>query len=173
MKLFVLQMRMEKDDSTVLSVMVMFITPGKWPTSGVCRNLTRNFNFETVKVTKDMSSTVSSNQEDSSEVLHGSPQSIGDDSSDDAVKTKPKCLIVCTGSVATLKVPELVVELSEYFDVMVACTGNSCFFLEKSMTYNPDAWNKFELLGGWNLVLKDEDGEQNIHVYSSTKYIYQ
>jgi hypothetical protein len=111
-----------------------------------------------------MSGTISSSnqEEDSSTVQHGSPKIIGDDSND-ASKTKPKCLIGCTGSVATLKVPELVVELSEHFDVMVACTGNASFFLEKSMTYNPDAWNKFELLGGWNLVLKDEDGKQNKH----------
>lgn len=113
-------------------------------------------------------STISSSHEDTPAVIHGSPQSVGDDSDDAAkINTKPKCLIGCTGSVATLKVPELVVELSELFDVMVACTGNASFFLEKSMTYNPDAWNKFELLGGWNLVLKDEDGEQNIHVMYS------
>jgi hypothetical protein len=108
-----------------------------------------------------------SQEEDSSAVLNGSPKSIGDDSDNDS-KTKHKCLIGCTGSVATLKVPELVVELSEHFDVMVACTGNASFFLEKSMTYNPDAWNKFELLGGWNLVLKDEDGKQNMHALLCT-----
>jgi phosphopantothenoylcysteine decarboxylase len=71
--------------------------------------------------------------------------------------TKPKLLIGCTGSVATLKIPELVAELSATFEIMIICTANSCFFLEKSEVYNESAWLKFEAAGGWNLVLKDED----------------
>ncbi|KAJ1432808.1 flavoprotein [Ochromonadaceae sp. CCMP2298] len=71
--------------------------------------------------------------------------------------SKPKCLIGCTGSVATLKIPELVAELSPHFEIMIICTTNSSFFLEKSELYNEQAWKKFEAAGGWNLVLKDED----------------
>lgn len=69
----------------------------------------------------------------------------------------PKCLIACSGSVATLKVPELVAELSLHFEVMVICTSSAAFFLEKSQVYNESAWKRFEVAGGWNLVLKDED----------------
>lgn len=69
----------------------------------------------------------------------------------------PKCLIACSGSVATLKIPELVAELSPHFEVMVLCTSSAAFFLEKSQLYNESAWKRFELAGGWNLVLKDED----------------
>lgn len=70
---------------------------------------------------------------------------------------KPKCLIGCSGSVAALKVPELVAELSLHFEVMIICTQSASFFLEKSQAYNFDAWKRFEIVGGWNLVLKDED----------------
>lgn len=69
----------------------------------------------------------------------------------------PKCLIACSGSVATLKIPELVAELSPHFEVMIICTTSASFFLEKSQLYNEGAWKRFELAGGWNLVLKDED----------------
>lgn len=70
---------------------------------------------------------------------------------------RPKCLIACSGSVATLKIPELVADLSLHFDVMIICTNSAGFFLERSSLYNEDAWRRFELVGGWNLVLKDED----------------
>jgi len=70
---------------------------------------------------------------------------------------KPKCLIGCSGSVASLKVPELVAELSPHFEIMILCTQNACFFLERAENYNPESWKKFELAGGWHLVLKDED----------------
>ena len=69
----------------------------------------------------------------------------------------PKCLIACSGSVATLKIPELVAELSLHFEVMIICTTSAAFFLEKAQVYNEVAWKKFEIAGGWNLVLKDED----------------
>jgi phosphopantothenoylcysteine decarboxylase len=69
----------------------------------------------------------------------------------------PKVLIACSGSVATLKVPELVAELVPHFEVMVILTSSASFFLEKAQEYNESAWKKFEAAGGWNLVLKDED----------------
>lgn len=69
----------------------------------------------------------------------------------------PKCLIACSGSVATLKIPELVAELTPHFEVMIICTSSAAFFLEKSEEYNEGAWKRFELAGGWNMVLKDED----------------
>lgn len=70
---------------------------------------------------------------------------------------RPKCLIACSGSVATLKIPELVADLSLHFEVMIICTNSAAFFLERSSLYNEEAWRRFELAGGWNLVLKDED----------------
>ena len=69
----------------------------------------------------------------------------------------PKCLIACSGSVATLKIPELAAELSQHFEIMIICTNGASFFLEKAQAYNEEAWGRFEAIGGWNLVLKDED----------------
>lgn len=74
-----------------------------------------------------------------------------------ASNVKPKVLIGCSGSVASLKVPELVAELSQHFQVMVIATQNSHFFLEKSELYNADAWQRFESVGGWDVVLYDSD----------------
>jgi len=83
----------------------------------------------------------------------------------------PKCLIACSGSVATLKIPELVAELSLHFEVMIICTTSAAFFLEKAQVYNEDAWKKFEIAGGWNLVLKDEDEWQMWNTIGA-KFLY-
>lgn len=86
-----------------------------------------------------------------------SVSTLGSESAVNARSKVPKVLIACSGSVATLKIPELVAELSVHFEVMVICTSSAAFFLEKSQVYNEGAWRKFELAGGWNMVLKDED----------------
>ena len=71
--------------------------------------------------------------------------------------TKPRLLIGCSGSVASVKIPDLVSELSDRFDVLVVATKNSLHFLSKSKEYNPEAWDRFEKVGGNSLVLVDED----------------
>jgi hypothetical protein len=78
-------------------------------------------------------------------------------SGSDVSSHRPKCLIACSGSVATLKVPELVAELSQEYEVMIICTANSYFFLEKAEFYNAAAWQRFEFAGGLGLVLRDSD----------------
>lgn len=70
---------------------------------------------------------------------------------------KPRCLLACSGSVATVKVPELAVRLSEYFEVLIVCTNNAMFFLQRAEAYNPTMWYQFLNIGGMDLVLEDKD----------------
>lgn len=70
---------------------------------------------------------------------------------------KPHCLLACSGSVATVKIPELAVRLSQYFEVLIVCTQNAMFFLMRSEAYNPSMWQKFLAIGGMDLVLEDKD----------------
>lgn len=63
------------------------------------------------------------------------------------VKTKKRILIGCSGSVATVKLPELVTELiKKEFEVKVILTRNSFFFFERSKDYNNEKWIEFERL---------------------------
>ena len=56
-----------------------------------------------------------------------------------------------------MKIPELVVQLSYEYNVFVACTEKAIFFLDKAEKYNSFWWEKFVALGGWKMVLIDED----------------
>lgn len=85
---------------------------------------------------------------------------------------KPRCLIGCSGSVATLKVPSIVNELADCFEVVLVCTNNSYFFLNKAVQYDRISWAKFEELGGLNLVYRDDNewdqwdkiGDEVVHI---------
>lgn len=79
-----------------------------------------------------------------------------DASSTSPVK-RPRCLLACSGSVATVKVPELAVRLSSTFDVLIVATQNAMFFLKRAETYNPTVWQQFQAIGGFDLVLEDSD----------------
>ena len=70
---------------------------------------------------------------------------------------RPRILIGCSGSVASLKLPQLVVALAESYEVLVVCTQNAGFFLQRARSYNPTIWAAFERIGGWNLILQDSD----------------
>lgn len=70
---------------------------------------------------------------------------------------RPRCLLACSGSVATVKVPELAVRLSSSFDVLIIATQNAMFFLKRAETYNPIVWQQFQAIGGFDLVLEDSD----------------
>lgn len=87
-------------------------------------------------------------------------------------KGRKRCVIGCSGSVATIKVPELVVKLATQYDILVVATEHARFFLEKAQGYNPKVWDQFIALGGMNLVLEDKDewtmwskmGEDVLHI---------
>lgn len=68
-------------------------------------------------------------------------------------------LICCSGSVATLKVPEIAVELSknEFLDFRIICSKASLHFLKNAKLYNPAIWKQFEACGGLKLVFTDEE----------------
>lgn len=72
-------------------------------------------------------------------------------------------LICCSGSVASLKVPEIAVELSKNrsIDFRIICSKKSLHFLNKSSIYSNIIWKKFIDIGGMNLIFHDED-EWNI-----------
>jgi phosphopantothenoylcysteine decarboxylase len=76
--------------------------------------------------------------------------------------TKKNCLLGCSGSVATLKVPELAIELNRRgYNVIIVCTEKSKFFLNKAKDYNSSIWQAFEEIGGNRLVLEDKDEWQD------------
>jgi Flavoprotein len=58
-----------------------------------------------------------------------------------------KILLGVTGSVAAVKSPEIAVVLCEKgCDVCVLLSAGGLNFWEKSSTYNPEAWGRFEQL---------------------------
>ncbi|ETI40642.1 hypothetical protein, variant [Phytophthora nicotianae CJ01A1] len=75
------------------------------------------------------------------------------------------CVLLCaSGSVATVKVPEIAVRLSETAEVCVVLTKSADFFLQRAKDYNEAAWEEFhaatQLSGGGKgriVVVRDED----------------
>ncbi|GMF29841.1 unnamed protein product [Phytophthora lilii] len=54
-----------------------------------------------------------------------------------------RVLLCASGSVATIKVPEIAVRLSETADVCVVLTKAADFFLQRAKDYNAPAWAEF------------------------------
>lgn len=82
----------------------------------------------------------------------------------DTEDMRPRVLLCASGSVATVKVPEIAVRLSETAEVCVVLTKAADFFLQRAKNYNPLAWEKFcaatQLPGGDQgriVVVRDED----------------
>ncbi|CAK4071357.1 unnamed protein product [Aphanomyces euteiches] len=69
--------------------------------------------------------------------------------------TRPRILLAASGSVATVKVPELAVKLSAVADVRIVLTKAATFFLAKASAYNPDMYEQFQTLQ--LEILHDED----------------
>lgn len=68
-------------------------------------------------------------------------------------------LLCCSGSVATLKVPELVVKLTEskLFNIRIVCSKSSLHFLDNAKLYNLAMWRQFVSIGGMKLVFTDKE----------------
>jgi phosphopantothenoylcysteine decarboxylase len=80
------------------------------------------------------------------------------DRSTRAIKAKKyKCLIGCSGSVATLKLPELAVLLSHDYEILIVMTNHAKDFLNKAKEYNESIWNEFLEIDGLNLLFDDND----------------
>ncbi|CAH0489978.1 unnamed protein product [Peronospora farinosa] len=56
---------------------------------------------------------------------------------------KPHVLLCASGSVATIKVPEIAVRLSETAEVCVVLTKSADFFLQRAQDYDAIAWAEF------------------------------
>ncbi|CAH0477254.1 unnamed protein product [Peronospora belbahrii] len=56
---------------------------------------------------------------------------------------KPRVVLGASGSVATIKVPEIAVRLSETTEVCVVLTKSADFFLQRAKDYNAIAWTRF------------------------------
>lgn len=85
---------------------------------------------------------------------------------------RPRVLIGCSGSVAAVKIPEMVIALAHNYEVLVICSSNASFFLNKAEEYNPDAWREFMSIGGYDFILQDSDewemwnklGDEVLHI---------
>lgn len=63
-----------------------------------------------------------------------------------------------SGSVAALKVPEIVAELATFSEVRIVLSSFAAsHFLNRSEAYNNNAWDRFVRLGGYNLIVSDAD----------------
>lgn len=72
---------------------------------------------------------------------------------------KKNLIIACTGSVATVKIPELVVKLSHSFNIKLIVTNASKHFLGVSVAYNKDMFLCF-------LQLLSDDSLKKIQSFS-------
>lgn len=62
---------------------------------------------------------------------------------------KFKILLCFSGSVATVKVPQIYLELSKFATVkMIASSNAALFFLKASKEYKPHIWEAFVAAGG-------------------------
>jgi len=69
-------------------------------------------------------------------------------------------LLCCSGSVATVKIPEIVTKIAALgrVKIRILCSSKAAYhFLEKSKEYNNKYYNKFIKLGGYNLIIDDDD----------------
>jgi 3-oxoacyl-[acyl-carrier-protein] synthase III len=71
---------------------------------------------------------------------------------------KPNILVCCSGSVATLKIPEIVVSLHTWANVLVVCSPTAKHFLDKSGEYNPNIYQDFlKIKDTENILITDAD----------------
>lgn len=75
-----------------------------------------------------------------------------------STNSKKNILLCISGSVATIKVPELVIKLHNSYNVRILCSSsNSLHFLSKSKEYNSEYYELFEQIGGLNLIVTDTE----------------
>nr|CCA25083.1 phosphopantothenoylcysteine decarboxylase putative [Albugo laibachii Nc14] len=53
---------------------------------------------------------------------------------------RPRILLAASGSVATVKIPEIIVRLHGFADVTVVLTQSTKFFFHRAKNYNPSIW---------------------------------
>lgn len=71
---------------------------------------------------------------------------------------KPRVLLCFSGSVATVKVPELVNRIRQFADIRLVPSGQRALhFLDRCPHYNAEQWQAFVSQGGLDLVVTDDD----------------
>ena len=74
----------------------------------------------------------------------------------DISKGKPRILLCFSGSVATVKVPELFLQLSKVATVkLIASSDAATYFLHASKSYKPEIWDQFLAAGGDKAVIPE------------------
>lgn len=74
----------------------------------------------------------------------------------DTGQSKPRILLCFSGSVATVKIPELYLELSKVATVkLLASSHAATFFLDASKNYKPDIWEQFLAVGGDKRIIPE------------------
>ena len=69
-------------------------------------------------------------------------------------------LICVSGSVAAMKIPELVVKLYNHAYIRIVCTKSALFFIKNASNYEPVVWNEFNYLYG-NMIRKCNTNNTN------------
>lgn len=73
-------------------------------------------------------------------------------------ENRPRILLCCSGSVATVKIPEIVNSLYSFSEIRILYTSSApLHFLARASTYNPENWKKFVRNGGMNMFISDYD----------------
>ncbi len=74
-------------------------------------------------------------------------------------RRRPRVLLAATGSVATVKVPELAARLAAHAEVRVVLTAAARHFWDRAPTYDPAAWAAYQQVAGADgiPVLEDKD----------------
>jgi phosphopantothenoylcysteine decarboxylase len=71
-------------------------------------------------------------------------------------QSRDRVLLCFSGSVASVKIPELYIALSTIASVkMVASSEAALFFLRAAKQYNPAAWKEFVAVGGEADIIPD------------------
>lgn len=71
---------------------------------------------------------------------------------------KPKVLVCFSGSVASIKIPELVLGLLSFSDVRLVSSSKAAeHFLQRASKYNPDVWNYFTEYNCQSLIINDAE----------------
>jgi hypothetical protein len=73
------------------------------------------------------------------------------------INRRPRILLIFTGSVASVKVPQLFVQLEAFAEVLLLASSDAAtFFLERASDYHPEAWKVFENSGGTSSCICEE-----------------
>ncbi|KAJ0394171.1 hypothetical protein P43SY_008445 [Pythium insidiosum] len=70
---------------------------------------------------------------------------------------RPRVLLCASGSVATVKVPELALQLHAFAEVRVVVTASAEFFLARAKEYDPEHAARFEEARDAIPVIRDAD----------------